>query len=215
MDYNFSSTDNWGSLENLYNITVKTVRAIKVAGVAIVLYFTSLNANATVNNYSSGIDTQTKMELMDNTYLVNMEDGQFTVDSSDYKLTALMTSVVAQQFEALTKLYESFYENFEDYQDDIEHFQPLFIKMSNELKRLKISETFVDVSRKKNMIDFNLNLEEGLFLSVASSVDNTTDEVMFSVARNHKTLVIDMMPLKEVVDKAVEVLSELKNVTCS
>ena len=126
-----------------------------------------------------------------------------------------MASVVAQQFESLTKLYESFYENFEDYQDDINHFQPLFIKMSNELKRLKIDETFVDVSRKKNMIDFNLNLEEGLFLSVASSVDNTTDEVMFSVARNHKTLVIDMMPLKEVVDRTVEVLSDLKNVTRS
>ena len=214
MDYNFSSTDNWGSLENLYNISVKIVRTIKVAGVAIVLYFTSLNANA-ANNFSSGIDTQTKTELIDNNYFANMEDGQFTVDSSDYKLTALMASVVAQQFESLTKLYESFYENFEDYQDDINHFQPLFIKMSNELKRLKIDETFVDVSRKKNMIDFNLNLEEGLFLSVASSVDNTTDEVMFSVARNHKTLVIDMMPLKEVVDRTVEVLSDLKNVTRS
>ena len=67
MDYNFSSTDNWGSLENLYNISVKIVRTIKVAGVAIVLYFTSLNANA-ANNFSSGIDTQTKTELIDNNY---------------------------------------------------------------------------------------------------------------------------------------------------
>lgn len=212
MDYNFSSTDNWANLEDLYNIPVKIIRKIKVAGIAIFLSFTSLNANATDNNYNSDIDTRTKTEFIDANYNAVIKDGLFTVNLSDYKLTALMTSVVTQQLESLTKLYESFFENFEDDQGDIELFQPLFIKMSNELKRLKIDEPFVDVSRKKNMIDFNLNLEEGLFLSVASEVDNTTDEVMYSVARNHKTLVIDMMPLKEVVDRVVEVLSELKNV---
>ena len=215
MDYNFSSTDNWANLEDLYNIPVKIIRTIKVAGIAIFLSFTSLNANATDNNYNSDIDTRTKMELIDANYNAEIKDGQFTVNLSDYKLTALMTSVVTQQLESLTKLYESFFENFEDDQGDIEHFQPLFIKISNELKRLKIDETFVDISRKKNMIDFNLNLEEELFLSVASSVDNTTDEVMFSVARNHKTLVIDIMPLSEVVDRAINVLSQLKNVARS
>jgi len=50
------------------------------------------------------------------------------------------------------KLYKSFSENFNDSQDDFEHFEPLFMKIASELKRL------------------NLNLENGLFLSVASNV---------------------------------------------
>ena len=114
MDYNFSSTDNWANLEDLYNIPVKIIRTIKVAGIAIFLSFTSLNANATDNNYNSDIDTRTKMELIDANYNAEIKDGQFTVNLSDYKLTALMTSVVTQQLESLTKLYESFFENFED-----------------------------------------------------------------------------------------------------
>ena len=108
------------------------------------------------------------------------------------------------------KLNKSFNENFKDNKQAIERFKPLFTKMADGLKQLNVVDVFVDVSFKKNIIDFNLSLEEGLFLSVASSVDNTTDEVMFSVARNHKTLVIGIMQLKEVVRKANDILSELK-----
>ena len=86
------------------------------------------------------------------------------------------------------KLYKSFSENFNDSQDDVERFEPLFVKIANELKRL------------------NLNLENGLFLSVASNIGEPTDDVMFSLALNHKTLVIDVMPLNEVVERTIEVM---------
>ncbi len=112
--------------------------------------------------------------------------------------------------DSLDKLNKSFNENFKNNKQPIERFKPLFTKMADELKELNVVDVFVDVSFKKNIIDFNLTLEEGLFLSVASSVDNTTDEVMFSVTRNHKTLVIDTMPLKETVHKAIDILDELK-----
>jgi len=108
------------------------------------------------------------------------------------------------------KLYKSFSENFNDSQDDIEHFEPLFMKIANELKCLNICSAFVDVSRKKNLIDFNLNLENGLFLSVASNVGELTDDVMFSLALNHKTLVIDVMNLKDVVERTIEVMRQIK-----
>lgn len=114
--------------------------------------------------------------------------------------------------DSVDKLNKSFNENFKNSKQPIEHFKPLFTKMADELKQLNVVDVFVDVSFKKNIIDFNLSLEEGLLLSVASSVDNTTDEVMFSVARNHKTLVIDIMPLKELVHKVNGILYELKKV---
>lgn len=108
------------------------------------------------------------------------------------------------------KLYKSFNENFKNNKQNIEHFKPLFTKMADELKQLNVIDVFVDVSFKNNIIDFNLSLEEGLFLSVASSVDDTTDEVMFYVARNRNTLVIDTIQLKEVVHKVNDILYELK-----
>ena len=110
------------------------------------------------------------------------------------------------------KLYKSFSESFNDSQDDVERFEPLFMKIANELKCLNICSAFVDVSRKKNLIDFNLNLENGLFLSVASNVEEPTDDVMFSLAMNHKTIVINMMPLKEVVERTIEIMSQIKNI---
>ena len=110
------------------------------------------------------------------------------------------------------KLYNSFIENFKNGENDIERFQELFEKVSGELSKLNILDAFVDVSRKKDLIDFNLNLEEGLFLSVASNVNNTTDDVMFSVARNHKTLVIDIMRLNEIINRINIIIEGLKNV---
>lgn len=109
------------------------------------------------------------------------------------------------------KLYNSFIENFKNDENDMNHFQEVFEKISDELKSLNVEDVFVDVSRKKDMIDFNMNLEEGLFLSVASNVNNTTDEVMFSVARNHKTLAIDIMPLNEIINRINAIIKELKN----
>lgn len=112
--------------------------------------------------------------------------------------------------DSFDKLNKSFNENFKNSKQPIERFKPLFTKIADELKQLNATDVFVDVSFKKNIIDFNLSFEEGLFLSVASGVDNATDEVMFSVARNHKTLVIDTIQLKEVVQKAIDILNELK-----
>lgn len=117
--------------------------------------------------------------------------------------------------DSIDKLNKSFNENFKNNKQSIEYFKPLFTKMADELKQLNVVDVFVDVSFKKNIIDFNLCLEEGLFLSVASSVDNTTDEVMFYISRNHKTLVIDIMPLKELVHKTIDILCQLKNINAN
>jgi len=108
------------------------------------------------------------------------------------------------------KLQDSFYENFDDNQDDIDRFLPMFKAMSRELSRLPIEEVFVDVSRKKGMIDFNLSMQEGVFLSVAKTLDEKSDNVMFSIARNHNTLVIDEMPLRGLMKKVVNVVAQLK-----
>ena len=86
----------------------------------------------------------------------------------------------------------------------------LFKTMAGPLSQLTIKDAFVDVSRKKGMIDFNLNLEKGIFLSVAKRTDEISDDVMFTIARNHETLVIDEMPISELMPKVSEIIMELK-----
>ena len=93
---------------------------------------------------------------------------------------------------------------------DIGDFMSLFKTMAGPLSQLTIKDAFVDVSRKKGMIDFNLNLEKGIFLSVAKRTDEISDDVMFTIARNHETLVIDEMPISELMPKVSEIIMELK-----
>ena len=50
-------------------------------------------------------------------------------------------------------------------------------------------------------------------ISVGSSFGSRTtvsDDVMFTIARNHETLVIDEMPMSELMPKVSEIMMELK-----
>ena len=106
------------------------------------------------------------------------------------------------------RLFNSFEQNFDVYSTDKEHFMPVFECLANALCVLEIKDIFVDVSRKQDLIDFNLTLENGLFLSVAENVFQKSDDVMFAIARNSKTLVIDEMPLAELMKKLNEIIIE-------
>ena len=106
------------------------------------------------------------------------------------------------------RLFNSFEQNFDVNSTDKEHFMPVFECLADALCVLEIKDIFVDVSRKQDLIDFNLTLENGLFLSVAKNVFQKSDDVMFAIARNSKTLVIDEMPLAELMKKLNEIIIE-------
>ena len=103
------------------------------------------------------------------------------------------------------RLFNSFEQNFDVNSTDKEHFMTVFECLADALCVLEIKDIFVDVSRKQDLIDFNLTLENGLFLSVAKNVFQKSDDVMFAIARNSKTLVIDKMPLSELMKKLNEI----------
>lgn len=114
-----------------------------------------------------------------------------------------------QHQETFVSLFKSFSENFDNGQQDIGEFMPMFKTMAGPLSQLTIKDAFVDVNRKKGMIDFNLYLEKGIFLSVAKCIAEMSDDVMFTIARNHKTLVIGEMPLSELMHNVSEIVMEL------
>lgn len=112
---------------------------------------------------------------------------------------------------SLAKMVESFLNNFDEGQCDIERFNPLFYKVADKLNCLKIEYAFVDVSRKRGVIDFNLYLEEGIFLSVAKEIDEPSDDVMFTIVRNYKTIAIGEMPLDDLITKVKSIITKLKS----
>ena len=203
------------SLDNLYSAPVSTIgNKIRVTALALFLVVTSIDAQADDNGFFQAkiIDNSPKIEMVDNDFFSNslLSGIPVSINQVDYTVLFRENPLPWQRKVTARKLQDSFYENFDDNQDDIDRFLPLFKAMSRELSRLPVEEVFVDVSRKKGMIDFNLNIQEGVFLSVAKTVDETSDNVMFSIARNHNTLVIDEMPLCDLMKKVVNVVAQLK-----
>lgn len=205
------------SLEQLYSAPVKSSgHKVRVAAFSFFLIVSSINAeDYDFDHFASNGGHQTT-ELLDrsNKFVPNslIYDVPVSFDQPLYRVFARQVSARWQRQESLDKLCDSFYANFIKGQMDVERFFPLFKNMAKELRNLKINYVFVDVSRKKNMIDFNLSLDEGLFLSVAQVLNEPMENVMFTIARNNKTIVIDEMPLKELVRKVADVESQLKSV---
>lgn len=205
------------SLDNLYSAPVSTIgHKIRVTALALFLVVTSIDAQADdMGKFQvKRIDNSPLIEKVEKGFFSNsfLSDSDITVSINQIGFTVLVREnpLPWQRKVSARKLQDSFYENFDDNQDDIDRFLPMFKAMSRELSRLPIEEVFVDVSRKKGMIDFNLNMQEGVFLSVAKTLDETSDNVMFSIARNHNTLVIDEMPLRGLMKKVVNVVAQLK-----
>lgn len=204
-------------LDNLYTAPVSTIgHKIRVTALALFLVVTSIDAQADDMGkfQAKKIDNSPIIEMVDKSLFTNslLSGSDITVSINQIGYTVLVRENPLPWQKKVTerKLQDSFYENFGDNQDDIDRFLPLFKKMSKELSRLPIKDVFVDVSRKKDMIDFNLNMQEDVFLSVAKTVDESSDNVMFSIARNHNTLVIDEMPLRDLMRKVVNVVAQLK-----
>ena len=95
-------------------------------------------------------------------------------------------------------LRHSFLENFNDDSSDLSYFEETFIKIADVLGELAIKECFVDVSHKEKTIDFNLMLENDYFLSVRVDIEGTTDELMYSIAKDHNTIIIGVDSLNEI-----------------
>ena len=102
------------------------------------------------------------------------------------------------------KLIKSFEENFNKGQQDKDVFIPLFEKLARPLSKLPIKDVFVDVGRKKQMIDFNIYLENDIFLSVAQHTDIDTDLVMYAISVNHETRDIGMKTLDELMEQMTD-----------
>lgn len=184
-------------LESLYVAPVKVVmNKIRIGALALFLLVASLQVEAYTPGHS-GYDALINKTEYVSTQSIDNNNVSVKLGQQIYQLIVRDSELPKQRYETYGRLFDSFHENFGNQQTDMEYFFPMFKMMAAQLSQLKLEDAFVDVSRKKSIIDFNLNLEKGYFLSVAKSMEETSDKVMFAIAKEQQTLVIDEMPLPE------------------
>lgn len=106
------------------------------------------------------------------------------------------------------KLYESFSESYKTGKY-IKKFKDTFLKMVEDISTLAFTDCFVNLSNKRNRVDFNLSFDSNMFISVARSTDSNDDMDMFSVSRNKKKIVISIMKHNELIKKLKEIVPSL------
>jgi len=122
------------------------------------------------------------------------------------------------------KLYESFAKNFDGGEIDGEYLA-VFEKIASKISRLEILDCVIDVGKKKRMIDFNVHLPNGIFISVCRYLDSTgqvyelegggevvvdDETVFYSIEREERTLSIGIIHLDEFIGKMLEIQRDFR-----
>lgn len=213
MQFTITAADtSYNSLESLYTAPIRVIsRKVKVAALAFLLFVGSVDAGAIESKTFVESDVKAQVEISDFRSPLFSEsqfsDLEVVLKQNDLKVFARMLTAFQQRKESMDILCKSFVENFDDGQTDVERFAPVFKTMSAQLCQLKIVDAFVDVSRKKDLIDFNLNLKNGYFLSVAKKLSETDNNVMFAIAKEQQTLAVDEMPLADLIREVKELIA--------
>lgn len=128
---------------------------------------------------------------------------------------------------AYDKLYESFAKNFDGGEIDGEYLA-VFEKIASQISRLEILDCFVDVGKKKRIVDFNVCLPDDLFISVCRYLDSSgevyelegggevvvdDETVFYSVDRHHNTLSFGIIHLDEFTEKMLEIQNEFREIS--
>lgn len=98
----------------------------------------------------------------------------------------------SKQAERIAMLDKSFSDIF-DTGKYREEFRKAYLSMYKDISELDFSECIVELSNKRDRIDFNLFYKNGLYISIARPVDATDNVDFFSVSHNKKKLVINAM----------------------
>ena len=98
-------------------------------------------------------------------------------------------------------LKDSFEKNFIDKDEDVGVWKSLFDEIVEKLEPVEIEHGYVDIGFKKKIIDFNLCLNDKWFMSIAKTLDDESEEVMFTIDKDGKTLVIGWSSIDDVLSK--------------
>lgn len=174
-----------------------TKRVLRFGAILVTMLVAPEIANAEVySSVPSDMDTSIESTLCD----------QFA--SSDMQ-SAISIDQILKYNVQMINLRASFESHFKESDADREVFKLVFDELASIVVQWGIQDSYVDVSRTRMLVDFNLALAHNLFVSVAKEPTKESHEVMFTIARNGRTLVIDKMQLNELNARVTGLISEL------
>ena len=106
-------------------------------------------------------------------------------------------------------------------------FLRVFVKIAWKLRKLEIIDCFVDVGKKKRIVDFNILLPNDMFISVCRYLDSTgqvyelegggevvvdDETVFYSIERKEKTLSIGIIHLDEFIEKMLAIQRDFSKI---
>ena len=102
--------------------------------------------------------------------------------------------------EVYRKMLSSYYESVGEDVSERKKYREAFDELAKGLCSLPVKSVFVDIGKRHSILDFNMDLGNGLSLSVAKPNCEDIDGVMYAVSVDHKILKISIAPLGDVID---------------
>lgn len=107
-------------------------------------------------------------------------------------------------------LYRSYCKHFDDDVKEADKYFGMFQNIANSLKGLYIKKAFVDVDKRKGLLDFSINLGNHVVLTIGKSIESVTDDyVMFTLSYHGELEVADTLPLDELIKRVDNIQTEL------
>ena len=130
-------------------------------------------------------------------------------DAGNPVLKVFRVTEKSRQDEVFIRFRSSFEENNVS-EVEREFYTPLFKQMADKLKALPVENEHVTIGRQDSTVTFYLYLGKNLLLSVSKAISQiATDDVMFSVSLNKKVVVVDRLPVDELITRIEKTYSEL------
>lgn len=110
-------------------------------------------------------------------------------------------------------LNSSFLSHFDENMSDMYKFFPTYEQIRNAVCNLDIKDQYVDISRRQKFVDFNLYLDDDITVSITKYISNHDDNVMFTISRHGRTLVVNQMPLFDLINEIYGMMDDLTKVS--
>ena len=156
----------------------------------------------TAQNTSKGSPFRLNLNI-DYGHQINITDAGRSV------LKVINVAGKIRQDEVFMRFSSSFEENNMS-EVEREFYTPLFKQMADKLKALPVESEHVTIGRQDGTVTFYLYLGKNLLLTVSKAVSQlATDDVMFSVSLKKKVMVVDRLPVDELITCIEKTYSEL------
>lgn len=213
MNAHYSEYIKQNENRDFYNVVPASKRnysCVRLAALSATLYFSAVTS--VTSAYQADSTKVVQHEFIDGIMSPNTSSLvlSFTYPTSETKLSITKTAEEIHQDKVFSSFEASFMSN-DLTSVEYEYFYPVFNQLANSLKVLPSLGNHVSISRDDGTVMYNILLPNNVLLTISKAAYqmNKTNDVMFSISVNKRMLVVDRMPIDELVKCVLDTINEL------